>query len=577
MSRFSGGQPSGPVLASALAAMSQFTSASIHRVDPGSRPDIAERNPQGRSGRGPGVVDFGAILDRMAPRPPEAAEAPDRIDEPASVGRAAPDRETRRARENLSPARNERQHPQPEARAPRHEDKDASGATTAPVDDTRDVEDAATRDAPGVDTDSAAQGQGGNEGTNGAKDMEAPATEVTELPAGTATATGPEASGGSRDEALEQPGFTLEPAGNPEHVAAATGIGNDPVAASLLALGLPAQPVQAAPAASILPVATLPAAGTAEAAPLASPSATPAAMAAAVPAAPIANGQAVGGAGDPAFGTMLQAQAAAAPPREVQAAPQQARFPEAAQPAPATEIAPAARPAMTAAPVLVQAQALAAPALAAPTLAVQAMDAGSGTAATTTPPSPAATAPAISTPQAQVAVATQAVAAASGQGAMLAETQATSIDPAQEFAIEIEAPRAEATPHAQPSGLAQAATRPQQGAPAPVAAQLVAQGQAVDAAAQPQATAPAGQAATALAKADADAPALAVAEAPASAARKDTTEGALAAPPAPPRAVDACRRTRRSRRSPSPSRRRRRTASSASQSSSSRPSSAAST
>jgi flagellar hook-length control protein FliK len=135
-------------------------------------------------------------------------------------------------------------------------------------------------------------------------------------------------------------------------------------------------------------------------------------------------------------------------------------------------------------------------------------------------------------PQVQIAVATPAVAAAIAQGTTRADAQSTPIDPAQSFAIELEAPTTEGTPHAQPSNSTPTAARPQPAAPAPVAAQLVAQGQAVDATAQAQATAPTGPAAASLAKANSDAPALAVAEAGAFAARKDAPDGALAAQPA---------------------------------------------
>jgi len=503
--------------------MSQFTSASLHRVDPGSRPDIAERNPQGRSGRAPGVVDFGAILDRMAPRPPEPAEAPDRVDDPAAASRSAPDRDIRRAREHLSPARNERQHPQHEARAPRRDDRDASEAATAPVDDMRGIDDAAAGDAPGAGADSAAHGPRIDEAAPDERDTPAPATEASGQRAEATTTGDPEESGGSRDEAGEQAGFTLEPASNPERTAAPADIGIDPAAATLLALGLPAQQVQAGPTASILPAADFPATIATGAAPLASPAAMPAAMAAAVPAAPTANGPAAGGASDPAFGTMLQAQAAAQP-REVQAAPQQPRFPEATQSAPAAEVAPATAVAtMTSAPTMAQAQAMAS----------QAVDAGA--VATATQPGPAAAAPAsaaTTNPQVQIAVATPAVAAAIAQGTTRADAQSTPINPAQSFAIELEAPTTEGTPHAQPSNSTPTAARPQPAAPAPVAAQLVAQGQAVDATAQAQATAPTGPAAASLAKANSDAPALAVAEAGAFAARKDAPDGALAAQPA---------------------------------------------
>ncbi len=497
--------------------MSQFTSASLHRVDPGSRPDIAERNPQGRSGRAPGVVDFGAILDRMAPRPPEPAEAPDRVDDPAAASRSAPDRDIRRAREHLSPARNERQHPQHEARAPRRDDRDAGEAATAPVDDMRGIDDAAAGDAPGAGADSAAHGPRIDEVAPDERDTPAPATEASGQRAEATTTGDPEASGGSRNEAGEQGGFTLEPASNPERTAAPADIVIDPAAATLLALGLPAQQVQAGPTASILPAADLPATSATGAAPLASSAAMPAAMAAAVPAAPTANGPAAGGASDPAFGTMLQAQAAAQP-REVQAAPQQPRFPEATQSAPASEVAPATAVAtMTSAPAMAMTQAMASQAEAF---------------ATATQPGPAAAAPAnaaTTNPQVQIAVTTPAVAAAIAQGAKRADAQSTPIDPAQSFAIELEAPTAEGTPHTQPSTPTPAAARPQPAAPAPVAAQLVAQGQAVDATAQPQATAPTGPAAASLARANADAPALAVAETGASAARKDAPEGALAA------------------------------------------------
>lgn len=512
--------------------MSQFPSASLHRVDPGSRPDIAERNSQGRSGRAPGSVDFGALLDRMSPRSPEPAELPDRVEEPAATGRAAPDRELRRARELLSTARNERHQPPQEARAQRRDDEAGPAEASTP---SIDATDTASVDARAPGDDGATPRRPADEAAPDARDAQAPGTDGQLSRAETDANSGTGASGGSRDEAIEQAALVPEQQAEPARATPTIDIATDPAAATLLALGLPAQQVQVAPVATMLPAADLLAGTAASAEPITPTAGVPAAMAAAIPAAPMASGQPAGSASDPAFGTMLQAQAAAQP-REVQAAPQQPRFPEAAQSAPAAEVAQAARAAVSAAPVLAQA-------VPAQALSSQSMDSGADVAATQQVAAAAAPAsPAVATTQVQVAVATPTLAAATSQER--AGAPSTTVDPAQQFAIELEAPQAEGTPQAQPSASTPAAARPQQGAPAPVAAQLVAQGQAVDATAQPQAQAqsPAsmGQATGPLAKANADAPALAVAEATASTARKDAPEAAQAAQlPAPAARAEA--------------------------------------
>jgi flagellar hook-length control protein FliK len=133
----------------------------------------------------------------------------------------------------------------------------------------------------------------------------------------------------------------------------------------------------------------------------------------------------------------------------------------------------------------------------------------------------------------QVATTTTAAVAAATGPERSAAPSSTPVDPASSFAIALETPQVEGTAQVQPSTPAPVAAKPQHGAPAPVAAQLVAQGQAVDAStqAQAQAQAPAsmGQATGPLAKANADAPALAAAEAIAATARKDAPEAAQAA------------------------------------------------
>lgn len=187
---------------------------------------------------------------------------------------------------------------------------------------------------------------------------------------------------------------------------------------------------------------------------------------------------------------MLQAQVAAQP-REVQATPRQAGFPQAAQGAKATDAAPPARSAVTPAPDMAQSPAAAAatPAIAAP-LAPQAPSRTDGANAIAQGAN-AAQPPAIgaASPSPSPGAAMPAMAATTGLAGDLAPAPgASAAEPALPFKAAFGEPAIE-TPQAPQAPTQQQAARPAPAAPAAIAAQLAAQSQPADASAQPQAPA----------------------------------------------------------------------------------------